>query len=458
MWQILIFYCLNMQERAKRIEMLGSVKADHYGIVEGGIVKVSAHGSYKDPITGVVKISELSDQELYEKCRQYGLNARTWSRKFAGLIPEVARRRLHKRRGFASIQQFGNMVGGLSEYTVDKILHLAEKLKDKPRLLAMLESGEEGWSKIAKVAYVATVETDEMFAEKIKILPTRALEAFVQNYRGESVHVNTAESKNQTSQGATSDGKNGEQVEGQAGTAQVDSLFGGENIENNLGLEDYQRFSFPVSGKVDMNLRAIKQHLEKKTKESLTWNQVFETVIDKMEVNRPQLNFKKCPVCEQKATVTVCEGCAKGMLALKENGKKLEDGKSEKESSSNNNQSEIHGKWTTTANRNIPVETKRFLQLKYGATCGFPQCKNAWVNLHHTRRFALNSSHDPKYIVPLCKIHHDLAHAGMIENEQLDPANWSIRNNRKNEQTEELIDQKVREFKDKTRRGLPWGF
>ena len=41
-------------------------------------------------------IFQLTDSELYQKCREYGASARSWTRKFAGLLPEVFRRQLYK--------------------------------------------------------------------------------------------------------------------------------------------------------------------------------------------------------------------------------------------------------------------------------------------------------------------------------------------------------------------------
>ncbi len=33
------------------------------------------------------------------------------------------------------------------------------------------------------------------------------------------------------------------------------------------------------------------------------------------------------------------------------------------------------------------------------------------AEIHHTQRFSLASTHDPHYLAPLCKEHHQLAHA-----------------------------------------------
>ena len=41
--------------------------------------------------------------------------------------------------------------------------------------------------------------------------------------------------------------------------------------------------------------------------------------------------------------------------------------------------------------------------------------------LHHTSRFALDPTHDSEKIQVLCKAHERIAHAGLIENEEMMP-------------------------------------
>ena len=71
--------------------------------------------------------------------------------------------------------------------SVNRILQISKKLEDKPELLHLLESGEQGWSKIAQVAYLATPETDKDLADKVNNLSKSALTAYVENIRVESV-------------------------------------------------------------------------------------------------------------------------------------------------------------------------------------------------------------------------------------------------------------------------------
>src|SRR3989338_1390731 len=130
-----------------------------------------------------MKFKRLSDKDLYAFCKEYGQKARFWRRRFAGLLPEVERRELYRRRGCGSIYEFAAKLAGMSKESVNKVLQISRKLQDKPRLLEQLETGAQSWSKLEKVAYVATVQTDGEWAERLETMPQASVEAFVQNSR-----------------------------------------------------------------------------------------------------------------------------------------------------------------------------------------------------------------------------------------------------------------------------------
>lgn len=225
--------------------------------------------------------SELSDEDLFARCQQYGLNAKTWLRRFAGLLPEVAKRRLHRRRGFLSIHDFAAKLAGMSEYNVDRIFNIFRNIENKPVLRRLFESGSEGWSKIEKVAYVSTPETDKYWAEKLVQLSTGALTAYVQNYRLKSPAVGQGENKN---------------TDSQLPIATADKL------------EEQVRFSCPVDKTIEFDLRLAKQNFEKKTHQNLTWNETLGMIIGEAKQASPQSCYK----CAQKrGVINVCENCAK---------------------------------------------------------------------------------------------------------------------------------------------------
>ena len=254
------------------------------------------------PIGGEICVEKLSDDELYQKCRQYGMNAKIWLRKFAGLLPEVAKRGLHRRKGFISIQEFAGKLAGMSEFAVDRILQLHEKIKDKPALLKLFESGAEGWSKILTVAYISTQETDKFWADKLLLLSKPALAMFVQNYRRKSVPGDKKENDNAISQAGMPNALSGE----------------GEGVypfgENGQDLP--VRFSFPASKEVEFDLRLAKQKLEKQSKQVLSWDETFKKLIQKSELATgkniaiPGPGF--CSKCHKKANiqnVQICDNC-----------------------------------------------------------------------------------------------------------------------------------------------------
>jgi len=78
-------------------------------------------------------------------------------------------------------------------------------------------------------------------------------------------------------------------------------------------------------------------------------------------------------------------------------------------------QEEMHG---NTANRQtdkkssryINVRIKKVLRNEHGSKCSIPSCNKPSKIIHHTQRFALSHTHDPRYLAPLCKEHHQIAH------------------------------------------------
>lgn len=211
----------------------------------------------------MTKVTEITDNELFLQCQTYGNNARIWMRKFAGLLPEVKRRFLYKKRGFGSIHEFAARLAGMSSYLVDKVFRLDKKLEDKPILRALLVDGEQGWSKIEQVAFIATPKTDRMWAAKVQILSKAALAKYIQGIRKQ-------------------DGK---------------VTAGGEAHE-----VEWNRLSFPVSPEIESKMRLLKQRLEKQKKQAVTWNEVLKALLGGVEDRQEttQRIVKICPDCEQR--------------------------------------------------------------------------------------------------------------------------------------------------------------
>jgi len=61
--------------------------------------------------------------------------------------------------------------------------------------------------------------------------------------------------------------------------------------------------------------------------------------------------------------------------------------------------------------RYIPTKVKQLLKQDYGDKCAQETCTNKAANIHHTRRFGLDPSHNPFFLAPLCRQHHEIAHS-----------------------------------------------
>lgn len=64
-----------------------------------------------------------------------------------------------------------------------------------------------------------------------------------------------------------------------------------------------------------------------------------------------------------------------------------------------------------TESRYIPVRIRKLVEKEYGTVCSAPNCFRKSEELHHTNRFALSKEHNPHFLAPLCKAHHEIAHA-----------------------------------------------
>ena len=76
--------------------------------------------------------------------------------------------------------------------------------------------------------------------------------------------------------------------------------------------------------------------------------------------------------------------------------------------------------------RHIPKKINDYVLKRSHGKCEFPNCTSDYAHLHHTNRLASNKIHDPDQIVALCESHHDLAHRGLIDNEEFKPTTWKI--------------------------------
>ncbi len=356
-------------------------------------------------------LTTLTDSALYKRAQNFGLLARQWLRKFEGLLPEIARRKLYKRRGCASIQEFAAKLAGMSHEKTDKILRLSEVLADKPTLKALLESGAVGYAKLERVAYISTPETDAMWAEKVINLPKVALELCVQEARRIN-RVEVTPGRNSQPEKMTLEFAGNSIAGVGAGTAASET-----KSAEMLGLaaKSFNILSIKVSAELEFELRLLKQKLEKQRGEALGFAEVLQELLKVYNaasgansvaggavnyVNAGTNSSVKKPAASQKI-IELCPNCIK-----------------EKE-----NEKALFG----VTQRAISQAVQDVVTVRQKNKCAVPACKNPPEIFHHTRRFSLHQNHDPDFIVHLCVPHERLVHAGLIENEEKNPSEWKIK-------------------------------
>jgi len=64
-----------------------------------------------------------------------------------------------------------------------------------------------------------------------------------------------------------------------------------------------------------------------------------------------------------------------------------------------------------TNSRYVSAKTRQIIEKEHGTCCSVPGCTQSTHAIHHTQRFALSKRHDPRYMAPLCREHHAIAHS-----------------------------------------------
>lgn len=97
--------------------------------------------------------------------------------------------------------------------------------------------------------------------------------------------------------------------------------------------------------------------------------------------------------------------------------------------------------------RYIPKPIKDYVHLRSHGICEYPECTKLASEIHHTVPFSLSNEHNPDHLRNLCKAHHDIAHLGLIENENQQPQKWSIKEREDPHSQNYSINEKVQFYK-----------
>jgi len=292
--------------------------------------------------------SSMSDKELYALAKRFGEEALAARRKFGGLLPEVARRRLYEKKGYSCLYEFAAKLAGMSRDQVDTVFRLERKFEDKPALHAALIEGKISANKLVRIASIATTENQEELFQATRTLSKQAIDVFVKDYKS----AQTPELQNQN--------------------GLLEPL-------NEPKFLPGQTMTQPNNDFVIIN--ALSPEVKEKMKELMD---------NGININELLLQFFQ----QREQNIT------KEKEALSRQEKQKEQEKA------------MIGYPTS---RHVPAKVELVIKAEYGTRCSEPGCNKPAAHIHHESLFSKYHSHDPMYLKPLCRGHHELRHAGQAK-------------------------------------------
>ncbi len=290
----------------------------------------------------------MSDKQLYRLCKKFGNRALQARRKFAGLLPEVFKRHLFERRGFGSIYEFAARLAGMSRDQVDTVLRLDRKFEELPVLHGALVKGEISANKLVRIATIATASNQRALADKAEVLSSRALEVFVRELKL------VGEDSGEETRNRVADGANKPQSE-------IKSLHVQE-----LGI-----------GRSDATALLLAPDVE---------IQLLDMQNKGIDVN---------------SFLRIC---------LEQRARQIEEEKARAAQAAEQERAE-RDKIGMPTSRYVPARIRNIIREEHGIKCSRAGCKKPAKQIHHEKRFSKVRLHDPRFLKPLCKAHHELEHA-----------------------------------------------
>jgi hypothetical protein len=319
----------------------------------------------------MTNLKNISDNELFIRCKKYGKEALQARQRFAGLLPEVCKRRLYEKKKFASIYEFAAKLAGFSREQVDAVIRLERKFEDKPALHAALVDGQISANKLIRIASIATTENQGELFEAVQKLSKSAIDVYVRDYK-----TSGADDK----------------IEHWNGLLQC------ENTPKTLPVQTSERaanIDFEIIAALSPELKIkMKALLDK----GINVSELFTEFLEKREREIKQKKNKIAEDINQTSgqRIQFEPGCRSAVIG-----------------------GEPFGLVSATAvhlqqkpvTRHIPARVKKIIKHEFGTKCAHANCKNTAEHLHHQKQFAIFRTHDPRFIKPLCKGHHELEHS-----------------------------------------------
>lgn len=322
---------------------------------------------------------ENLDKILHQKFIQLGKERNKLTRELLAMLPEIYKREIYKKEGYQTIYEYAGKIAGLSKFVVEKILRTEKYLEKKPFLKKAILT--QGIHKVALVAKIATLENEKIWADKIENMSKTAIQELSKEVRNKPFF----------------------EVKCEAVQTQI-----------KIELDEEMQFLFLKLknriGKNMSNREAMRQILLKLTEQEF---QKKITIAEKQIAEKQKENGGK------KITIAKIQKVNNGQQIVQQRPQQtlIPEQTIQKVKKS-------PGKNLPKVSRYIPIAKKREVLNKNNGKCEYPGCDNPIEVFHHKNRFAISKSHDS--VSGMCKIHHEFAHNGLIQNEKEDQRNWEL--------------------------------
>lgn len=388
--------------------------------------------------TNLPNSSTENEKNLHKQFVKLGMDRRRLTNELLALLPEIYARGIYKKYS-ATIVEYAGKFGGLSKNVVMKRLRLEKYLIDKPQLKELIKT--EGVHKVAIVANLATSEDESLWVDKLKNMSKNAIQELSKEVRSKR------ERAEKLAEGRGFGGLFGEEFceKSNCKSAEAKTDFcRAVAIKITLELDEEMTFQFlklkKMMGKNLSNKQVMNEMLTRFTKDYVIRKGNLEKLKsekDKENTGKGTIDRKNSekvriePILEDRfqgkiykkeadEKERICEKAKNPKLSLKEAPKVrtkpiLEDCFQEK-----NHKKEDKNSIT----RYIQVLIRKMALQSTNDHCAYPGCNRPPETFHHPERFGEGKNHNS--LIPLCKIHHEFMHNGLIENEALKRENWRL--------------------------------
>lgn len=352
-----------------------------------------------------------SEQTIYEDFALCGKNAKKWMQKCILMLLKIEDMKIWEKKGFSSIYEFAAKLAGMSRNKVNEGLRILKKIEGMGEILRVVE--QKGIWAVKPILRVLNMENQKFWAEKAMEMRRETLIIYVKDFEKSQSVTKSGDFGVITGGPDRAIGNFDEAAKRLDVGVISDDIFGRAGAGNpaDYVLDKPNIFQEPYSEKADAQKVTPQGTFQKAAK--ITVSMKLDPEIFRMLENL-------------KGTDDWNE-FMKGLLESRQRERRRVE--EERQRLEVERQKILADKPQTvqTNSRPVPRRIQKFVYARAGGKCESPGCGKPGEHFHHTTPFALKKEHNPDKIRLLCQAHHDIAHYGLIDNEDECPGKWEIR-------------------------------